>query len=76
TARMTFRLVDEGTDANAPGATPPPGVDFLPEEGTKGKIAVRRHVDVDGANLTNATPGQNPNTGQWVVNFTFDSLGT
>ena len=76
TARMTFRLVDEGTDANAPGATPPPGVDFLRDEGTGGKIAVRRHIDVDGANLTGATPGQSPQDARWVVNFTFDSVGT
>ncbi len=76
TARMTFRLVDEETDANAPGATPPPGVDFLVEQDTGRRIAVRRHVDVDGADLTNATPGQNSQTGQWTVNFTFDSVGT
>jgi preprotein translocase subunit SecD len=77
TARMTFRLVDDNVDANAPGAVPPPGVDFLALEGPPGgKIAVRRHVDVDGADLTDARPGQNSQTGQWVVNFTFDSVGT
>jgi protein-export membrane protein SecD len=77
TARMTFRLTDETANPNAPGATPPPGVDFLPLDGHPGtKIAVRRRVEVDGADLTDARPGQNPQTGQWVVNFTFDSLGT
>ena len=75
TARMTFRLTDE--TANLASPVPPPGVDFLPLEGRGGgKIAVRRRVEVDGANLTDARAGQNSQTGQWVVNFTFDSIGT
>jgi preprotein translocase subunit SecD len=74
TARMTFRLTDE--TANITGA-PPPGIDFLPLEGKGGqKIAVRRRVEVDGGNLTDARAGQNNQNGEWVVNFTFDSLGT
>ena len=73
TAHMTFRLVDENANLSAP---PPPGVDFLPDESQPGvKIAVRRRVDVDGADLTDARAGQNQQTGEWVVNFTFDSLG-
>ena len=69
---MTFRLVDE--TANANGRPPPPGVDFLPMQSQPGeKIAVRRRVEVDGANLTDARAGQNPQTGEWVVNFTFNS---
>ncbi len=72
TARMTFRLLDE----SATGATPPPGVDFLVDEGQPTvKLPVRRRVEVDGANLTDARPGQDTQRGQWVVNFTFDSLG-
>jgi preprotein translocase subunit SecD len=75
TARMTFRLTDE--NANLAASVPPPGVDFLPLEGSPNqKIAVRRRVEVDGANLTDARAGQNPQTGEWVVNFTFDSIGT
>ncbi len=75
TARMTFRLTDETANVNSP--VPPPGVDFLPLENQPGvKIAVRRRVEVDGANLTDARAGQNPQTGEWVVNFTFDSVGT
>jgi preprotein translocase subunit SecD len=74
TARMTFRLLDE--TANMAGA-PPPGVDFLPMEGQPGqKEPVRRRVEVDGANLTDARPGQDQSRGGgWVVNFTFDSIG-
>ncbi|KAA5611766.1 protein translocase subunit SecD [Rhodovastum atsumiense] len=75
TARMTFRLTDE--NANLGAAVPPPGVDFLPLENGRGqKIAVRRRIEVDGANLTDARAGQNSQTGEWVVNFTFDSVGT
>jgi len=76
TARMTFRLTDE--TANVASPVPPPGVDFLPLEGRNGggKIAVRRRIEVDGANLTDARAGQNNQTGEWVVNFTFDSVGT
>jgi preprotein translocase subunit SecD len=75
TARMTFRLTDE--TANMASPVPPPGVDYLPmQDNPAQKIAVRRRVEVDGANLTDARAGQNPQTGEWVVNFTFDSIGT
>ncbi|MCB4824730.1 protein translocase subunit SecD [Roseicella aerolata] len=77
TARMTFHLLDE--TANPAAAAPPPGVMFLPGEGRGGqteRYAVRRRVEVDGANLTDARAGQDGRTGEWVVNFTFDSIGT
>ena len=74
TARMTFRLLDE--NANPSAATPPPGVEFLEGEQPGQRYAVRRRIEVDGANLSDARTGQNPQTGEWVVNFTFDSLGT
>ena len=75
TARMTFRLTDE--TANLAAATSPPGVDYLPLEGPAGgKVAVRRRIEVDGAHLTDARAGQNSQTGEWVVNFAFDGVGT
>jgi protein-export membrane protein SecD len=75
TARMTFRLTDE--NANPTAATPPPGSEFLPLEGRgQQRIAVRRRVEVDGADLTDARAGQNSQTGEWVVNFTFNAVGT
>ena len=37
------------------------------------KIAVRKRIDVDGADLTDARAGTSPETGDWVVNFTFNS---
>ncbi|TDH64331.1 protein translocase subunit SecD [Dankookia rubra] len=77
TARMTFHLLDE--TANPAATTPPPGVMFLTGESRTGqpeRYAVRRRVEVDGANLTDARAGQDNRNAEWVVNFTFDSIGT
>jgi SecD/SecF fusion protein len=73
TAKMTFRLVaPEGTAAG-------PDVELLPmanrAERTE-KIPVRRHVEVDGMNLTRATAAMDQQHGGWVVNFALDSVGT
>ena len=75
TAHMTFRLVDETASAT-PGVTPPPGVEVLAMQEGGGKIAVRKRVDVDGADLTDARAGTNGQTGEWVVNFKFNSNGS
>lgn len=75
TAKMTFRLVDVNGD---PTARPQPGMEVLPSaEGGRGPGAyvVRKKVEVDGANLKNAQAGTNSQTGEWVVNFEFDSVG-
>ncbi len=75
TAHMTFRLVAENVNPNV--AVPPPGIEFLPDESMGGqKLAVRKRVEVDGANLTDARASTNSQTGEWVVNFTLDSVGT
>ncbi len=74
TARMTFHLVDEA--ANLQATTPPPGTMFLPGERGEERYAVRRRVEVDGANLSDARAAQDSRNGEWVVNFTFDSVGT
>ena len=75
TARMTFHLVDEAVDARS-ATTAPPGVMLLAGERGQERYAVRRRVEVDGANLTDARAGQDSRTGEWVVNFAFDSIGT
>jgi protein-export membrane protein SecD len=78
TAKMTFHLLDDSANPNA-GGPPPAGVQFLSmatRTGPQERIAVRRRIEVDGANLTGASPGQNSQTGEWVVNFTFDGVGT
>jgi SecD/SecF fusion protein len=79
TAKMTFHLLDEGANPSA-GGPPPPGVMFLSGEraggGGEQRYAVRRRIEVDGGNLTDARAGQDNRTGEWVVNFAFDSVGT
>ncbi len=74
TARMTFHLLDEAVNTQA--ATPPPGIMFLNGERDGERFPVRRRVEVDGANLTDARASQDSRTSEWVVNFTFDSIGT
>ncbi|HEY0836413.1 MAG TPA: protein translocase subunit SecD [Azospirillum sp.] len=75
TAKMTFRLVDVNAD---PTGRPPPGTEILPStEGGRGQqsYVVRKKVEVDGANLTNAQAAMNSQTAEWIVNFEFDSIG-
>jgi protein-export membrane protein SecD len=75
TAHMTFQLVDEQANPNS-GGVPPPGDDYLPmQDNPAEKIAVRKRVDVDGGDLTDARAATNQQTGQWVVTFAFNSLG-
>ncbi len=75
TAHMTFRLVDEAANPMST-SLPPPGDDYLVmQDNPAQKIAVRKRVDVDGADLTDARAGSNPTTGEWVVNFTFNTVG-
>ena len=72
TAKMTFQLVDE----NAPPGGAAPGDELLPSQEFPGQnVAVFRHVEVDGGDLTNAQAATDPQTGQWDVNFTFDGAG-
>jgi protein-export membrane protein SecD len=76
TAHMTFRLVDEAANP-ATGGPPPPGDDYLQmQDQPTQKIAVRKRIDVDGADLTDARATTSPETGEWVVNVTFNSLGS
>ncbi|WP_431856493.1 protein translocase subunit SecD [Azospirillum sp.] len=76
TAKMTFRLVDPNADPSTGRA--PPGSEILASaEGgrSQGSYVIRRKIEVDGANLTNATASTNSQNGEWVVNFEFDSQG-
>ena len=73
TAKLTFHLVAEGV---SPQGTIPPGVDLLPrQDDPKQLVPVLHHVDVDGADLTNASAAQDSQTGGWAINFTLDSVG-
>lgn len=73
TAKMTFHLLDETWTQNTP---PGPDTLVLPmQKNPAEKLAIRKRVEVDGADLTDARAGTNPSTGDWSVNFAFDSLG-
>jgi protein-export membrane protein SecD len=73
TAKMTFHMLDESA---APGALPGPGTEVLPMQNNPNeKLAIRKHVEVDGSDLTDAQAGTDSQTGGWTVNFTFDSIG-
>ncbi len=76
TAKMTFRLVDSSADPSTGRA--PPGSEILPSsEGGRGQTSyvIRKKVEVDGATLKNATASTNSQSGEWVVNFEFNSAG-
>ena len=73
TAKMTFHLV---ADSAIGSAVPPPGVTIVPmSETSQGTLPIYTHVDVDGADLTNASASIDQQSGEWAVNFTFDSVG-
>ncbi|WP_119422861.1 protein translocase subunit SecD [Desertibaculum subflavum] len=79
TAKMTFRMVDTSPEAIA-GRTPPGSMLLTSdtERGADGKprtFVVRKKIEVDGDELENAQAALNQQTGQWVVNFRFNSAG-
>ncbi|MGO8866580.1 MAG: protein translocase subunit SecD [Alphaproteobacteria bacterium] len=77
TAKLSFHLLSLETPA--PGAPAPPGTEYLPGAADAahggGRYLVERLVEVDGSHLTDAQAGTNSQNGEWVVNFTFDSVG-
>ncbi|BBK30899.1 preprotein translocase subunit SecD [Stella humosa] len=80
TAKMTFRLVDMNAPIEeARRGRLPPGTELLPSEERDGgqarQYVVQRRAMVSGDMLTNAQAGNNSQTGEWVVNFRFDSNG-
>jgi len=73
TAKLTFHLLDEGALAGSP---PGPGSEVLPMQDNPAQtLAVRKHVEVDGADLTDARAGTDQQTGAWDVNFSLNSRG-
>ncbi|MDE8349475.1 MAG: protein translocase subunit SecD [Acidocella sp.] len=73
TAHMTFQLVDT---AAQPGAPPPVGDEVLPMQNDPNQtMVINASVAVDGADLQNAQASTDPQSGNWVVNFTLNSVG-
>jgi protein-export membrane protein SecD len=78
TAKMSFQLVDEQADPNAPVA--PIGDEILPLQDNRPgsaetKIVVQRRVLVAGDRVTGASQGFDQQTGQPEVDFRMDSVG-
>jgi preprotein translocase subunit SecD/SecD/SecF fusion protein len=73
TAHMTFQMVDSSAQ---PGPIAPLGDVQLPmANNPQQSLDVFSNVAVDGADLENAQASTDPQSGQWVVNFTLNSLG-
>ncbi|OYV33155.1 MAG: protein translocase subunit SecD [Rhodospirillales bacterium 20-64-7] len=73
TAHMTFQLVDT---AATPGPVAPLGDERLPMANDPTQFMdVDSQIAVDGKDLNNAQASTNPQTGQWDVNFTLNSVG-
>jgi len=80
TAKLTFRLVDMNASVEeARRGRVPAGTELLQSEerdqGAPRDYVVQRRTIVSGDMLTSAQAGTNSQTGEWVVNFRFDSQG-
>jgi protein-export membrane protein SecD len=76
TAHMTFQLVDTNAAPNAPGALAPVGDEVLPmQDNPAQSLPVFSNVAVDGSSLENAQASTDPQSGQWDINFTLNSVG-
>lgn len=72
TAKLSFHAVNEGAD---PTRRPPPGFIVLPNIDSGVELVVERRARVSGESLTDASVGFDPQTGEPVVNFKFDTTG-
>ncbi|MCB5943368.1 protein translocase subunit SecD [Acidocella sp. KAb 2-4] len=73
TAHLTFQMVDANA---APGPIAPLGDEVLPMASNPSQsMDVYSTVAVDGASLENAQASTDPQSGEWVVNFTLNALG-
>ncbi len=73
TAHMTFQMVDAQAP---PGPVAPLGDERLPmADNPKQSLDVFSNVAVDGSDLDNAQASTDPQSGEWVVNFSLNSVG-
>lgn len=74
TAKLTFRMVDLTTSVQQAQVNPPVDSEVLPSaEGQP--YVIEKRVVVAGEDLIDAQPGTDQRTGEWVVNFRFNSAG-
>ncbi|MHB8284228.1 MAG: protein translocase subunit SecD [Caulobacteraceae bacterium] len=77
TAKLTFQLLDDTTDISTLAGHVPPEDELLPSENPAeaAGVLVRRRVIVSGADLTDAQPGFDSQSGQPNVNLRFNGKG-
>ncbi|KRB40095.1 MAG: protein translocase subunit SecD [Pseudomonadota bacterium] len=77
TAKLTFQMVDDSvTPEEAAAGRIPPGSEALPSaDGSVGSYLVKKRALVTGEMLTDAQQAFEPQTGQPVVSFRFNSQG-
>ena len=80
TAVLEFKLVDkDALPTNVQAGIAPPGSEIYPfvedSDFAGSSLAVERLGGIKGDNLTEASPGKNPETNEDVVNIRFDSQG-
>ncbi len=74
TAKLTFRMVDLTVSAQQAQAQPPADSDVL--QSNEGQpYVIEKRVVVAGEDLIDAQPGTDQRSGEWVVNFRFNSAG-
>ncbi len=79
TAKLTLHLLDKKTPAMIKDNKAPVGAMIVPS-GDPSSIepffVVRKRVMISGDRLDNAQATYDSNTGRWIVNFKFDSVGS
>ena len=78
TAKLTLHLLDKKTPAMIKDNKAPVGAMIVPSgdpSSVESFFVVRKRVMVSGDRLDNAQATYDSNTGQWIVNFKFDSVG-
>ncbi len=78
TARLTFQLLCDVQPTGAQGERPPPGCVALPDEKDPNRIywvKTSRRATVEGADLVDAQPSFDGQTGEPVVTFRFNQKG-
>ena len=78
TAKLTFQLVDVSAPPPAEGQrrTAPPGAEILNGSQPGETYVVQKRAIITGENLVDAQPSFDPQTGEPIVNFRFDSVGS
>jgi preprotein translocase subunit SecD len=78
TAKLTFQMVDDQVTAEdmAAGRIPPDDMLVQSDNPSEGPVVIKRKVVVSGDMLVDASQGFDPQTGQPIVNFRFNGLGS